>query len=145
MDSIPPGRLLTLVRPGNDLILRRIRNLKSCAQACGCNITTPRYACNLPPGCISSKPTFARLRKKTKKRRKKKWSRKKGPKKGKRVLAALTNGGLPRGPHAGLVVLLLHSPHGAVQDKAALSLLQKRHLTCLRQCLRAIFPELRRC
>ena len=28
MDSIPPGRLLTLVRPGNDLVLRRIRNLK---------------------------------------------------------------------------------------------------------------------
>ena len=36
-DSIAPGRLLTLVRPGNDLVLRRIRNLK-------CNKTTPRYA-----------------------------------------------------------------------------------------------------
>ena len=44
MDSIPPGTLLTLVRPGNDLVLRRIRNLKRCVQACGCNITTPRYA-----------------------------------------------------------------------------------------------------
>ena len=44
MDSIPPGRLLTLVRPGNDLVLRRIRNLKCCVQACGCNITTPRYS-----------------------------------------------------------------------------------------------------
>ena len=31
MDSIPPGRLLTLVRPGNDLVLQRIRNLKRCA------------------------------------------------------------------------------------------------------------------
>ena len=30
MDSIPPGRLLALVRPGNDLVLRRIRNLKRC-------------------------------------------------------------------------------------------------------------------
>ena len=40
MDSIPPGRLLALVRPGNDLVLRRIRNLKRCVQACGCNITT---------------------------------------------------------------------------------------------------------
>ena len=57
MDSIPPGRLLTLVRPGN--VLRMIRNLKRCAQACGCNITTPRYACNLAPGCISREPTFA--------------------------------------------------------------------------------------
>ena len=44
MDSIPPGRLLTLVRPGNDIVLRRIQNLKCCVQACGCNITTPRYA-----------------------------------------------------------------------------------------------------
>ena len=38
------GSILTLVRPGNDLVLRRIRNLKRCVQACGCNITTPRYA-----------------------------------------------------------------------------------------------------
>ena len=30
MDSIPPGRLLTLVRPGNSRILRRIQNLKRC-------------------------------------------------------------------------------------------------------------------
>ena len=35
MDSILPGAPGTL-RPGNDLVLRRIRN----AQACGCNITT---------------------------------------------------------------------------------------------------------
>ena len=32
MDSIPPGRVLALVRPGNDLGLRRIRNLKRCVQ-----------------------------------------------------------------------------------------------------------------
>ena len=32
MNSIPPGTLLTLVRPGN-LVLRRIRNLKRCVQA----------------------------------------------------------------------------------------------------------------
>ena len=83
MDSIPPCRLLTLVCPGNDLVLRRIRNLKRCAQACGCNITTPRYACNLAPGCISSEPTFAGLRKNKTKRKKgvpkkgvpKKWKR----------------------------------------------------------------------
>ena len=37
MDSIPPGGLLTLVRPGNDLVLRRIRTLKRCVQARGCN------------------------------------------------------------------------------------------------------------
>ena len=44
MDSILPDRLLALVRPGNDLVLRRIRNLKRCVQVRGCNITTPRYA-----------------------------------------------------------------------------------------------------
>ena len=44
MDSILPERLLALVRPGNDLVLRRIRNLKRCVQACGCKIMTPRYA-----------------------------------------------------------------------------------------------------
>ena len=79
MDSIPPGRLLTLVRPGNDLVLRRIRNLKRCVQACGCNITTPRYACNLAPGCISSEPTFAGLRKNKKKE--KRGPQKRGPEK----------------------------------------------------------------
>ena len=52
-DSIAPGRVLTLVRPGNDLVLRRIRNLKCCVQVC-CNKTTPRYACNLPASCISA-------------------------------------------------------------------------------------------
>ena len=76
MDSIPPGRLLTLVRPGNDLVLRRIRNLKRCVQACGCNITTPRYApqfgsrlhfkrCQALPKetlfCISDSPLSAAL------------------------------------------------------------------------------------
>ena len=44
MDSILPERLLALVRPGNDLVLRRIRSLKRCVQACGCKIMTPRYA-----------------------------------------------------------------------------------------------------
>ena len=38
------ARLLALVRPGNDLVLRRIRSLKRCVQACGCKIMTPRYA-----------------------------------------------------------------------------------------------------
>ena len=44
MDSILPERLLALVRPAFDLVLRRIRSLKRCAQACGCKIMTPRYA-----------------------------------------------------------------------------------------------------
>ena len=63
MDSILPERLPALVRPAFDLVLRRIRSLKRCVQACGCKIMTPRYACNLAPGCISSEPTFAGLRK----------------------------------------------------------------------------------
>ena len=71
MDSILPERLLALVRPAFDLVLRRIRSLKRCVQACGCKIMTPRYACNLAPGCISSEPTFAGLRKKQKKSPKK--------------------------------------------------------------------------
>ena len=59
-------------------------------------------------------------------------------------LAAWTAPGLASS--GALVDGIIHLAHGAVQDKArALSLLQKRHLTCLRQCLRAIFPELRRC
>ena len=37
---------------------------------------TPRYACNLAPGCISSEPTFAGLRKSKKKENK--GSKKKG-------------------------------------------------------------------
>ena len=59
MDSILPERLLALVRPG-------------------CKIETPRYACNLAPGCISSEPTFAGPRK-----NKKKGPQKRGPKRGK--------------------------------------------------------------
>ena len=43
MDSILPERLLALVRPAFDLVLRRIRSLKRCVQACGCKIMT-RYA-----------------------------------------------------------------------------------------------------
>ena len=81
MAYILPERLLALVRPAFDLVLRRIQSLKRCAQACGCKIMTPRYACNLAPGCISSEPTFAGLRKNKKKRKQgvpKKGSRKKG-------------------------------------------------------------------
>ena len=80
MAYILPERLLALVRPAFDLVLRRIRSLKRCVQACGCKIETPRYACNLAPGCISSEPTFAGLRKNKKKENK--GSQKKGsPKK----------------------------------------------------------------
>ena len=42
MDSILPERLLALVRPAFDLVLRRIRSLKRCVH--GCKIMTPRYA-----------------------------------------------------------------------------------------------------
>ena len=42
--------------------------LKREVQACGCKIETPRYACNLAPGCISSEPTFAGLRKNKKRK-----------------------------------------------------------------------------
>ena len=83
MVYILPERLLALVRPAFDLVLRRIRSLKRCVQACGCKIETPRYACNLAPGCISSEPTFAGLRKTKKK--KTRGPKKRGPrKKGKR-------------------------------------------------------------
>ena len=44
MVHILPERLLALVRPAFDLVLRRIRSLKRCVQACGCKIETPRYA-----------------------------------------------------------------------------------------------------
>ena len=44
MDSILPERLPALVRPAFDLVLRRIRSLKRCVQACGYKIMTPRYA-----------------------------------------------------------------------------------------------------
>ena len=44
MDAILPERLPALVRPAFDLVLRRIRSLKRCVQACGCKIMTPRYA-----------------------------------------------------------------------------------------------------
>ena len=44
MVYIVPERLLTLVRPAFDLVLRRIRSLKRYMQACGCKIETPRYA-----------------------------------------------------------------------------------------------------
>ena len=79
MVYILPERLLALVRPAFDLVLRRIRSLKRCVQACGCKIETPRYACNLAPGCISSEPTFAGLRKNKKK--KTRGPKKRGPRK----------------------------------------------------------------
>ena len=44
MAYILPERLLALVRPAFDLVLRRIPSLKRCVQACGCKIMTPRYA-----------------------------------------------------------------------------------------------------
>ena len=44
MDFILPERLLALVRPAFDLVLRRIRSLKRCVQACGYKIMTPRCA-----------------------------------------------------------------------------------------------------
>ena len=78
MVYILPERLPALVRPAFDLVLKR------CVQACGCKIETPRYACNLAPGCISSEPTFAGLRK-NKKKKKTRGPKKRGPrKKGKR-------------------------------------------------------------
>ena len=61
MVYILPERLLALVRPAFDLVLRRIRSLKRCVQACGCKMKTPRYAlalqrlarlkCNLEHNC----------------------------------------------------------------------------------------------
>ena len=53
MAYILPERLLALVRPAFDLVLRRIRSLKRCVQACGCKIMTPRYACKMP--CVSAR------------------------------------------------------------------------------------------
>ena len=41
MDSILFDRLPALVRPGNDLVLRRMQNLKRCVEACGCKINDP--------------------------------------------------------------------------------------------------------
>ena len=55
MAHILPERLLALVRPAFDLVLRRIRSLKRCVQACGCKIMTPRYACKMPSSCVSAR------------------------------------------------------------------------------------------
>ena len=55
MDSILPERLLALVRPAFDLVLRRIRSPKRCVQACGCKIITPKYACKMPSSCVSAR------------------------------------------------------------------------------------------
>ena len=51
MVYILPERLLALVRPAFDLVLRRIRSLKRCVQACGCKTMTPNTRRNLAPGC----------------------------------------------------------------------------------------------
>ena len=64
MDSILPERLLALVRPAFDLVLRRIRSLKRCVQACGCKIMTPRYACKMPSSCVSARQAKKTGRKK---------------------------------------------------------------------------------
>ena len=58
--------LYAAVRPAFDLVLRRIRSLKRCVQACGCKIMTPRYACKMPSSCVS-----ARRAKKTGKKKRK--------------------------------------------------------------------------
>ena len=42
--------------------MRRIRNLKCCAQACGCNITTPRYALQFASTLHLSKVELCRLK-----------------------------------------------------------------------------------
>ena len=64
MVYILPERLLALVRPAFDLVLRRIPSLKRCVQACGCKIMTPRYAVwqnaqQLPLFLQGSKETLA--------------------------------------------------------------------------------------
>ena len=113
MDSILPERLLALVRPGNDLVLRRIR--KRCVQACGCKIMTPRYACNLAPGCISSEPTFAGLRQNKKK--KTRGPKKRGPrKKGKRGFLWQSLTSLEMQPGAKLRRICSHTPARSVLD-----------------------------
>ena len=81
MDSILPERLLALVRPAFDLVLRRIQSLKRCVQACGCKIMTPRYACNLAPGYFKRANLRRAKKKQKKKKRKKRGPKKRGPRK----------------------------------------------------------------
>ena len=86
MDSILPERLLALVRPGNDLVLRRIRSLKRCVQACGCKIMTPRYAPQFGSRLQFNRANLCRAKKKTKTKKKTRGPKKRGPrKKGKGV------------------------------------------------------------
>ena len=59
-----PERLPALVRPAFDLVLRRIRSLKRCVQACGCKIMTPRYACKMPSSCVSARRAKKNMEKK---------------------------------------------------------------------------------
>ena len=63
-DSIAPGRVLTLVRPGNDLVLRRIRNqtFAACRRVAATK-RPPRYACNLPRSCVSARQACKKKRK----------------------------------------------------------------------------------
>ena len=80
MVYILPERLLALVRPAFDLVLRRIRSLKRCVQACGCKIETPRYALQFGSRLHFKRANLCRAKKKQKKENK--GSQKKGsPKK----------------------------------------------------------------
>ena len=80
MVYILPERLLALVRPAFDLVLRRIRSLKRCVQACGCKIETPRYAPQFGSRLHFKRANLCRAKKKQKKENK--GSQKKGsPKK----------------------------------------------------------------
>ena len=69
MVYILPERLLALVRPAFDLVLRRIRSLKRCAQACGCKIETPRYAPQFGSRLHFKRANLCRAKKKQKKRK----------------------------------------------------------------------------
>ena len=78
-----PERLLALVRPAFDLVLRRIRSLKR-VQACGCKIETPRYAPQFGSRLHFKRANLCRAKKKQKKK-KTRGPKKRGPrKKGKR-------------------------------------------------------------
>ena len=80
MAYILPERLLALVRPAFDLVLRRIRSLKRCVQACGCKIETPRYALQFGSRLHFKRANLCRAKKNKKKENK--GSQKKGsPKK----------------------------------------------------------------
>ena len=69
MVYILPERLLALVRPAFDLVLRRIRSLKRCVQACGCKIMTPRYALQFGSRLHFKRANLCRAKRKQKKRK----------------------------------------------------------------------------